>query len=45
MKNDCEVLKAGKCLGCVGLAEKDWIGKYQCEEYKKWRKSNEQIQK
>ena len=21
-------------LGCVGLAEKDWVGKYECKYYK-----------
>lgn len=45
IKENCEVMLKGKCAGCVGLAEKDWIGKEQCKEYKKWRKANEQIQK
>ena len=31
----CEVMQKGLCLGCVGIAEKDWVGKYQCEFYKK----------
>lgn len=34
-KFDCEMFKKNKCLGCVGLGEKNWAGKYQCEEYKK----------
>lgn len=31
----CEVMINGLCLGCTGLFEKDWVGKYQCEQYKK----------
>lgn len=31
----CEMFDQGRCLGCVGLAEKDWIGAEQCEIFKK----------
>lgn len=31
----CEMFNQGRCLGCVGLAEKDWTGSEQCEIYKK----------
>ena len=37
-KYDCELIHFNLCLGCTGLAEKDWVGKYQCEHYKKWKK-------
>lgn len=33
----CEIMLKGLCLGCTGLVERDWIGKYQCEFYKKKR--------
>lgn len=32
-KFDCEMIENNKCLGCVGLYEKDWLGKYQCKQY------------
>ena len=32
---ECSVFKRGLCLGCVGLAERDWTGAEQCEIYKK----------
>ena len=31
----CEFVEKGLCLGCTGLAEKDWIGPEQCKEYQK----------
>lgn len=31
---DCEVFRKGLCLGCVGLAEKDWCGAEYCQYYK-----------
>jgi hypothetical protein len=31
---DCELVKLNLCLGCVGLAEKDWCGKEQFPEIK-----------
>lgn len=31
----CSVFNKKLCLGCVGLAEPDWIGAEQCEIYKK----------
>lgn len=31
----CSVFNKGLCLGCTGLAEKDWIGPEQCSRYKK----------
>ena len=37
---ECKVFKNGMCLGCVGLAEKDWIGPEQCEIFKKYNKVN-----
>lgn len=37
---DCELVKLNLCLGCVGLAEKDWCGKEQCEKYKRFKESN-----
>ena len=33
MNNDCEMVEKGLCLGCVGLAEDDWCGKYKCSQY------------
>lgn len=32
---DCSVFRKGLCTGCVGLAEKDWIGPEQCSTYKR----------
>lgn len=34
MNNNCEMIEKNLCLGCVGLAEKDWVGKYNCPIYK-----------
>jgi len=34
MNNDCEMIRLNLCMGCVGLAEKNWVGKQQCEYYK-----------
>ena len=34
MNNGCEMVEKNLCLGCVGLAEKDWAGKYKCPIYK-----------
>lgn len=31
----CSVFNKNMCLGCIGLAEPDWIGPEQCEIYKK----------
>lgn len=36
---DCELVKLNLCLGCVGLAEKDWCGKEQCEKYKRFKEA------
>lgn len=33
----CEIMEKGLCLGCVGLAEHDWIGPEQCLQYKKYK--------
>lgn len=33
MNNGCEMVEKGLCLGCTGLAEKDWAGKYKCSHY------------
>lgn len=38
MFNDCEMFRMNLCLGCVGLAEKDWAGKYCCTTYNAMRK-------
>ena len=35
IKDYCEMVSLNLCTGCVGLGEKDWIGKYQCAYYKK----------
>lgn len=35
---ECKVFKNSLCLGCPGLAEKDWCGPEQCKTYQK--KSN-----
>ena len=37
-KFDCEMIENNKCLGCTGLCEKDWLGKYYCNIYKKLKK-------
>ena len=34
MNNGCEMVEKNLCLGCVGLAEKDWAGKHNCPIYK-----------
>lgn len=34
---DCGIFKEGMCTGCVGLAEKDWIGKEACPIYQKYK--------
>ena len=34
MNNGCEMVELNLCTGCVGLAEKDWIGKEHCKYYK-----------
>ena len=31
---ECSAFNKKLCLGCTGLAEKDWIGPEQCEIYK-----------
>ena len=31
---ECSVFNKGLCLGCVGLAEKDWTGPERCSRYK-----------
>lgn len=36
--NNCEMIEKGLCTGCVGLAERDWIGKEKCEIYKDLKK-------
>jgi len=33
---ECEVFNKKLCLGCTGLAEKDWCGAEQCEIYQKY---------
>lgn len=41
MNIGCEMVAKGLCLGCTGLAEKDWAGKYSCSVYKEIkRRSN-----
>lgn len=37
-KFECEMVLNNKCLGCTGLAEKDWQGKYKCEQYQKLKR-------
>ena len=32
---DCAVFIKELCIGCVGLAERDWRGPEQCSIYKK----------
>lgn len=34
MEQRCEMVENKLCLGCVGLAEKDWQGKHTCKYYK-----------
>lgn len=36
----CELMEKGLCLGCVGLAELNWVGPEQCSEYKKYKSMN-----
>lgn len=38
-KYDCELIRFNLCLRLYsGFGEgKDWVGKYQCEHYKKWK--------
>ena len=36
---DCSVFRKGLCTGCVGQAEKDWIGAEQCPTYQKYNVS------
>lgn len=40
-KNNCEMVEKGLCLGCVGLAEKDWQGKYKCKYYQELKRKKE----
>lgn len=37
-KYKCEMVLNNKCLGCVGLYEKDWIGKYKCTTYQELKR-------
>ena len=37
---ECSVFRKKLCLGCVGLAEQDWIGPEQCEIYKKLKNTS-----
>lgn len=37
-KYNCEMVFNNMCLGCVGLAEKDWAGKYQCKHYQELKR-------
>lgn len=37
-KFDCEMFRNNRCLGCVGLGEKDWCGKYYCKTYNRLKK-------
>lgn len=39
----CELVNKNLCTGCVGLGEKDWIGKETCPTYKKYNKSGLEI--
>lgn len=41
----CEIMIKGLCAGCVGLAEKDWIGKYECKYYKEIKQKLEKVGK
>ena len=41
MFNDCEMFRMKLCLGCVGLGEKDWVGKHSCETYNNIRKRSQ----
>ena len=34
---ECIVFKKNLCLGCTGLAERDWVGADNCEIYKKYK--------
>ena len=37
-KYECEMVLNNKCLGCVGLYERDWVGKYKCTIYQELKK-------
>lgn len=39
--NNCEMIELNLCLGCTGLAEKDWQGKYKCKYYQQLKQSEE----
>lgn len=39
-KNDCEMVAKGLCLGCTGLVEYNWVGKYKCKIYNELRNSS-----
>lgn len=41
MINDCEMVEKNLCLGCVGLAENNWSGKYKCKNYQQLRQKKE----
>ena len=41
MKQSCEMVEKNLCLGCVGLAEEDWQGKYKCNYYKELKRRTE----
>lgn len=41
MYYDCEMVKYNLCLGCTGLAESDWQGKYKCKYYQQLKQSEE----
>lgn len=43
MKGKCEVFEKEKCTGCEGLDPQYNIDetKWKCEDYLKWRKTNE----
>ena len=34
----CEMVFNNMCLGCAGLGERDWVGKYQCKHYKELKR-------
>lgn len=38
MNSGCEMVYRNLCLGCVGLGEKDWAGKYNCPIYNQIKK-------
>lgn len=37
-KYNCEMLSNNLCLGCVGLYERDFIGKYKCKNYQELKR-------